>query len=311
MKRNFIKKTICLVLLSITLLGTLTIGVSAEWKQDSTGWWYTEGNSYATGWRSINNKWYYFNNNGYMVTNNYVGNYFLDNNGVWVQNTNINSNNTTNVSNVNNVNSNNTVNNITNNINNGLINNTNITNNNVYIDNSSDKNDYINNIGTDKVFNGTTGFKKVDENKYSYYENGELLKNTWKKFDEGYRYFDKDGYLTFNKSIDGLSIDNKGTFIFNNDIYSSSRQYIFIHLKPYVEIMGKYANGNLKYITDTYNTFGVKYSINYEKVYDKDKDNAIISIETKYNKKISDSSSYDNAEKIITIGKYSSRLSLN
>jgi len=49
----------------------------SEWKHDSTGWWYTEGNSYATGWRLINGKWYYFNNNGYMAQDTTIDGYKL------------------------------------------------------------------------------------------------------------------------------------------------------------------------------------------------------------------------------------------
>lgn len=37
------------------------------WKQDYKGWWYVEGDSYAIGWRYIDNEWYYFHENGYMA----------------------------------------------------------------------------------------------------------------------------------------------------------------------------------------------------------------------------------------------------
>lgn len=96
--KNRIKKliTIGVVASSISML-PLT-GASAEWKQDSKGWWNTEGNSYSIGWRQINSKWYYFDNNSYMVTNTEINGYKIDNNGVWTQNTTINSNNATNTS---------------------------------------------------------------------------------------------------------------------------------------------------------------------------------------------------------------------
>lgn len=58
-------------------------GASSEWKQNSTGWWYKEGSSWATGWRLIDGNWYYFNSDGYMVTNTSVGGYYLNENGVW------------------------------------------------------------------------------------------------------------------------------------------------------------------------------------------------------------------------------------
>ena len=39
----------------------------SDWIQDSIGWRYLEGNSYAIGWRIINGKYYYFYKNGYMA----------------------------------------------------------------------------------------------------------------------------------------------------------------------------------------------------------------------------------------------------
>lgn len=60
-----------LALAAITLVTTAALfplGASAEWKQDSNGWWNTEGNSYSIGWKSINGAWYYFDSTGYMKT---------------------------------------------------------------------------------------------------------------------------------------------------------------------------------------------------------------------------------------------------
>lgn len=70
-----------MLLLSTTLLAGLPLGVSAEWKNNTKGWWYTEGNSYATGWRLINSSWYYFDDNGYVEHNKIIGNYYLYSNG--------------------------------------------------------------------------------------------------------------------------------------------------------------------------------------------------------------------------------------
>lgn len=64
---KIIKKLIALSLTSISVLAFSSIGASAEWKKDGKGWWYTEGNSYATGWRTIDGKLYYFDYNGYMA----------------------------------------------------------------------------------------------------------------------------------------------------------------------------------------------------------------------------------------------------
>lgn len=58
---------------------------SSEWKQDSKGWWYTEGNSYATGWRLIQGNWYYFNPDGYMACDTIIDDYYLGYDGAWTE----------------------------------------------------------------------------------------------------------------------------------------------------------------------------------------------------------------------------------
>lgn len=342
MKRNFIKKTICLGLLSISLLGFSSIGVSAEWKQDSTGWWYAEGNSYATGWRNINNKWYYFNNNGYMVTNNYVGNYFLDNNGVWVQNTNINSNNTTNVSNVNNVNSNNTVNNITNNINNGEINNTNLINN-VYVNNienttiskknnptllnsttyNTTTNPYTNlTIAKKQFYDGKNGFKEVDNNKYVYYENGIILNNCWKEFDDGIRYFNENGIMVCDDSVIDIILGSDGRIsllknksltkednrlgasgaVGSNIVSNIIRKNLPYEINP----NKKYSIEYIKYMTSLFN---IELNIEYKNVYDKNDDGQITDIKKEDGEHVFSRIATNSLT--VYIGQYSSRLNLN
>lgn len=80
---------------SVGILAALLIGVSApiganaEWKQDSVGWWYTQGNSYLTGWQQINDIWYYFDFTGYMKTGWQAIDgswYYFDNDGAMVAN---------------------------------------------------------------------------------------------------------------------------------------------------------------------------------------------------------------------------------
>ncbi|MBY6931687.1 1,4-beta-N-acetylmuramidase [Clostridium botulinum] len=56
---------------------------SAEWIHDSTGWWYKEGNSYAKGWRYIDENWYYFYSNGYMAHDIKIKDYYLNSSGAW------------------------------------------------------------------------------------------------------------------------------------------------------------------------------------------------------------------------------------
>lgn len=52
--------------LSLFLMNTT--GVNAEWKQDNTGWWYSQGSFFDIGWSNIGGQWYYFDSNGYMKT---------------------------------------------------------------------------------------------------------------------------------------------------------------------------------------------------------------------------------------------------
>lgn len=68
MKKQNLKKIITMGLIATSLIVVAPIRANAEWKQDNTGWWYTEGSSYATGWRQIGSDWYYFDSNGYMKT---------------------------------------------------------------------------------------------------------------------------------------------------------------------------------------------------------------------------------------------------
>ena len=68
MKKLKLTKVIASSLVVASISALNPIGASAAWKQDNTGWWYTEGQEYATGWKDINGEWYYFDNNGYMET---------------------------------------------------------------------------------------------------------------------------------------------------------------------------------------------------------------------------------------------------
>lgn len=68
MKNLKLKKLVAVVLAAITIATVAPVGASAAWKQDSNGWWNTEGNSYSKGWRTINGTWYCFGSDGYMKT---------------------------------------------------------------------------------------------------------------------------------------------------------------------------------------------------------------------------------------------------
>lgn len=91
MRKNNIKKVIAIALISTAIVGVFSTGVSAAWKRDNSGWWYAEGNSWATGWRNIDGNWYYFSpRNGYMYSQTTVNGCYLNENGTWVNDTNFN-----------------------------------------------------------------------------------------------------------------------------------------------------------------------------------------------------------------------------
>jgi len=80
--KNF-KRILASFVMLITLLAITPVGASASWKSNTTGWWYTEGNSWATGWKLINANWYYFYSDGYMAKNKIIDGYYLNSSGAW------------------------------------------------------------------------------------------------------------------------------------------------------------------------------------------------------------------------------------
>ena len=70
MKSKKTSKILATLIIGVGILVSIpTTQANAEWKKDNNGWWYTEGNSWATGWRQIDGKWYYFGQDGYMWQN--------------------------------------------------------------------------------------------------------------------------------------------------------------------------------------------------------------------------------------------------
>ena len=68
MKQLKLRKIITSTLVVASIFVLTPIGVSAEWKQDSNGWWYSEDSDWAIGERKINGHNYYFFPTGYMAT---------------------------------------------------------------------------------------------------------------------------------------------------------------------------------------------------------------------------------------------------
>jgi len=81
-----IQKMIASVVALMTLLAITPMAAHAEWKSNYTGWWYTEGNTWATGWRYINGNWYYFYSDGYMAHDTTIDRYYVNSSGAWTTN---------------------------------------------------------------------------------------------------------------------------------------------------------------------------------------------------------------------------------
>lgn len=87
MKKLKLTKVIASTLVVASVLALNPVGANAEWKQDSTGWWYTNtNNTYAKGWKYIDAKWYYFGQDGYMNSNTTIGIYKIGSDGAWIGN---------------------------------------------------------------------------------------------------------------------------------------------------------------------------------------------------------------------------------
>ncbi len=85
MKMKLIKGiTYSLITASILMINP--IGASASWKQNNIGWWYTNDNSWVTGWNKIDGKWYYFYSDGYMAKDTSIDGYILGSDGAWINN---------------------------------------------------------------------------------------------------------------------------------------------------------------------------------------------------------------------------------
>ena len=79
------KKVIVALLTAVTFIGALPVGASAAWRQDSNGWWNTEGSSWSIGWKQIDGKWYYFGQDGYMAHDTTIDGYNVGSDGSRVE----------------------------------------------------------------------------------------------------------------------------------------------------------------------------------------------------------------------------------
>ena len=88
-----IKKIIALTIIGASLTTLMPKPSYAVWKADVNGWWYTEGNSWATGWRKIAGVWYYFYSDGYMAHDTVIDGYYLNSYGEYKPDENITTSN--------------------------------------------------------------------------------------------------------------------------------------------------------------------------------------------------------------------------
>lgn len=59
------------------------------WEHNETGWWYqrADGSYPVSAWQNIDDNYYYFDDAGYMVSNCWIGNYYLGATGAMLKNT--------------------------------------------------------------------------------------------------------------------------------------------------------------------------------------------------------------------------------
>lgn len=85
---NILKK-ILLALFFILTLNIRTYAASGHWQTDDKGWWYSldNGDYYKNYWFLDKGKYYFFNADGYMVTDKWIGNYYLGSDGAMLTDT--------------------------------------------------------------------------------------------------------------------------------------------------------------------------------------------------------------------------------
>ena len=86
MKKSKLTRLIASLVIISSMVAITPTTANAEWKNDNTGYWYEDGDSWVTGWKNVDGKWYYFNSNGYMAHDTEIEGCKLGSDGAWIQN---------------------------------------------------------------------------------------------------------------------------------------------------------------------------------------------------------------------------------
>ncbi len=58
---------------------------NGSWKSNDTGWWFQSGAWYpVSDWLKVDGLWYYFKEDGYMAHSEWIGDYYVNEDGAWV-----------------------------------------------------------------------------------------------------------------------------------------------------------------------------------------------------------------------------------
>lgn len=306
MKKS-IKKIIAIGLISSALGGLPITGVYASaytnnqiWNSNAktyymntNSWEYLNGawvcrnknnNQICTNsWICTEGNWYYVNQYGNIVSDTWVNDSYIDKNGVW--NSNAKKDDTAEIQQR--------------------------VMKEIPIVHNTTNNPYTNeSVAKVQKFDGTDGFKEIGDNKYVYYENGVMLNNCWKKFDDGIRCFDYDGTMICDKGIYGICLGHNGVAYArlnlnlgssSGDKSTESNNEEMMSNKVMSYLISNYDSKNysLPYIKYVCDIFNIGFTTKDKEVYDKSQDGQAIDI------------GKDNNSIVIYIGKYVSRLDLD
>lgn len=204
MKRTILKRLMGagLSFCSLMAMALMPQSAMAAWKQNNVGYWYTEGNSWAVGWRNIEGCWYYFDANGYMKISSWVETdgkwYFVSDTGSMLRSTTVN----------------------------GYV----IGADGAWIKDGSESSNsagwkqnnagwwYLEENGSYSTYWKSFDTKKYDENNeriinWYYFGYDGYMKTGWQLIDGKWYYFKESGEMAADEIIDGYILDKDGAMI--------------------------------------------------------------------------------------------------